>query len=170
MRYRDYLAFEGSCSVALGLALALVSFPGLFIDWDGAGWGLLFVPAVLLALGGFAALRRGVGLLDVGGWLTARPLAGAVAGRPALGAGGLRRRLVVETAIWIVAVTAWVLVGATDGLLIFGTGLASAAYGLVQAVASRARVARVERERGEEYLVAERPGLGLPRLTRVERA
>lgn len=165
MPYRDYLALEGRCSILLGLALALVSFPGLLLDWDGAAWGLLFVPAVLLALGGFAALRRGVGLADAGGWLTARPLAGAQPGRPALPSGKLRTRLVVETAVWVVGVTAWVLLGATDGLLIFGTGLASAAYGVVQAFASRARVVRVERERGEEFLVAERPGLGLPRLT-----
>jgi hypothetical protein len=67
--------------------------------------------------------------------------------------------------VWIVAVTAWVLLGASDGFLIFGTGLASAAYGLVQAVASRARVVRTERERGTTYLIAERPGLGLPQLT-----
>ena len=167
MRYRDYLALEGSCSVVLGLALALVSFPGLLIDWEGAAWGLAFVPAVLLSLGGFAALKRGVGLLHVGAWLTARPLTGVTPGREPLPVAKLRTRLVVETAIWVVAVTAWVVVGATDGLLIFGTGLASAAYGLVQAVASRGRVVRVERERGEEYLVAERPGLGLPELTRA---
>ena len=165
MRYRDYLALEGGCSIVLGLALALVSFPGLLLDWDGAAYGLLFVPAVLLALGGFAALRRGVGLLDAGAWLTARPLSRVAGGRPPLPVQRLRVRLVAETAVWIVAVTAWVLVGATDGLLIFGTGLASAAYGAVQAFASRARVARVERERGEEFLVAERPGLGLPQLT-----
>lgn len=165
MRYRDYLALEGWCSIVLGLALALASFPGLLVDWDGAAWGLLFVPAALLALGGFAALRRGVGLLDAGAWLTVRPLSRVSAGRTALRAEKLRVRLIGETAIWIVAVTAWVLVGATDGLLIFGTGLASVAYGAVQAFAARGRVARVERERGEEYFVAERPGLGLPRLT-----
>ena len=85
--------------------------------------------------------------------------------RPGLPAAGLKRRLVVETAIWIVAVDLWVLVGASDGGFIFGTGLASLAYGLVQAFASRARVVAVERERGTRYLVAERPGLGLPRLT-----
>lgn len=165
MRYRDYLALEGRCSIVLGLALALVSFPGLLLDWEGAVWGLLFVPAVLLALGGFAALRRGVALADAGGWLTARPLARVRAGRAPLTARKLRTRLVGETAVWIVAVTAWVLVGASDGLLIFGTGLASAAYGAVQAFASSPRVTRVERERGEEYLVAERPGIGLPELT-----
>lgn len=165
MRYRDYLALEGSCSIVLGLALALVSFPGLLLEWDGAAWGLLFIPAVLAGLGGFAALRRGVAPLDVGGWLTARPLAGARPDRAPAAVGPLRRRLVVETAIWIVAVTAWVVVGASDGLLIFGTGLASAAYGAVQALASRGRVIAVEREQGATYLVAERPGIGLPHLT-----
>lgn len=168
MRYRDYLALEGSCSIVLGAALALVSFPGLLLDWDGAAWGLAFIPAVLSLLGGFAALRRGVAFLDIGGWLTARPLADARPGRDALPVGPLRRRLVVETAIWIVAVTAWVIVGASDGLLIFGTGLASAAYGAVQALASRGRVVGVEREHGAAYLVAERPGIGLPHLTTRE--
>jgi len=165
MRYPDYLALEGWCSIALGLALALVSFPGLLLDWDGAAYGLLFVPAVLVLLGGFAALRRGVSPFDAGAWLTARPLSRVTAGRAPLNPERLRARLVGETALWIIAVTAWVLVGATDGLVIFGTGLASAAYGAVQAFAARPRAARVERERREEYLVAERPGLGLPQLT-----
>lgn len=168
MRYRDYLTLEGWCSIALGLELAVVSFPGLLIDWSGAGWGLLFVPAVLLALGGYAALRGRAGLLDPGGWLTARSLAGAVDGREALPARRLRIRLVAETAVWIVAVTAWVLIGARDGLLIFGTGLASATYGVVQAFAARGRVVRVEREREEQYLVAARPGLGTPELTSAQ--
>lgn len=165
MRYRDYLAFEGTCSVVLGLALSGVSAPGLLLHWDGAGWGLLFVPALLAALALFARLRRGVGLLDAGGWLTRGPLGGARPGRAALPAGGLRRRLVGESAAWIAGVSAWVVLGASDGLLIFGTGLASAAYGLLQALASRGRVVAAERERGERYLVAERPGLGLPVLT-----
>ncbi len=164
MRYRDYLRLEGSCSIVLGLALALESFPGLVLHWDGAAYGLLFVPGVLGLLGGFAAARRGVRLLAVGSWLTERPLSTAGPGAP-LPVAPLQRRLVVETAIWIVAVGLWVVLGASDGLLIFGTGLASAAYGAVQAFASRGRVVRVERERGVEFLVAERPGLGLPRLT-----
>ena len=42
---------------------------------------------------------------------------------------------------------------------------ASAAYGAVQAFASRGRVLREERERGAVYAVAERPGLGLPKLS-----
>ena len=167
MPYRDYLRWEGSCSIVLGLALALVAFPGLLVSYDAAWAGFLFVPAVLLLLGGFAALRRGVPLGAVGRWLTERPLSGARAGADTLPAAKLRRRLVIETAIWIVAVCAWVVFAGSSGLLIFGTGLASAAYGAVQAFASRDRVVRTERERGTAYAVAERPGLGLPKLSVV---
>ena len=165
MPYRDYLRWEGTCSIVLGLALALVAFPGLLVSYDAAWTGLLFVPAVLLLLGGFAALRRGVPLGAVGRWLTERPLACARTGAEALPAAGLRRRLVIETAIWVVAVCAWVAFARSSGLLIFGTGLASVAYGAVQAFASRGRVVRAERERGVAYAVAERPGIGLPRLS-----
>ncbi len=97
MPYRDYLRLEGWCSIVLGLALAVVAFPGLLLDADGAAWGLLFVPGVLVVLGGWAALRRGIPLSQPGRWLTDRPLAGARPGRPALDAAGLRRRLVLET-------------------------------------------------------------------------
>ena len=165
MTYRDYLRWEGSCSVVLGLALALVAFPGLLVDYDGAAYGLLFVPGVLLLLGGWAAVRRGVPLGAPGRWLTERPLDGAAPGASPLEPGRLKRRLVVETAIWIVAVTAWVVLARQSGLLIFGTGLASAAFGAVQAFASRARVARADRERGAVHRVARRPGLGTPALT-----
>ena len=164
MAYRDYLRLEGWCSIVLGLALALVAAPGLLLDYDGAAWGLLFVPAVLLALGSWAALRHGIPFARPGRWLTDRPLAGARPGRPGLDAARLRRRLVVETAIWILAVTAWVVLGARDGLLILGTGLASAAFGAVQAFAASARVRAVEAEGGEPYVVARRPGLGTPEL------
>jgi len=165
MAYRDYLRWEGACSIVLGLALALVAFPGLLVSYAGAWTGLLFVGAVLLLLGGFATLRRGVPLVAVGRWLTERPLADAEPERRALPAARLKRRLLVETGIWVVAVCAWVVLARSSGLLIFGTGLASAAYGAVQALASRGRVARMERERGVRYTVAERPGLGLPRLS-----
>jgi len=164
MAYCDYLRLEGWCSIVLGLALAAVAFPGLLLDYDGAAWGLLLVPAVLLALGSWARLRHGIPLSSPGRWLTERPLAGARPGRPALDAGRLRRRLLAETAIWIVAVTAWVLLGARDGVLIFGTGLASAAFGTVQAFAAAARVRAVEAARGERHVVARRPGLGVPEL------
>lgn len=165
MSYRDYLRWEGTCSLMLGFALALVAFPGLFVDYDGAWIGVLFVPAVLLALGGFAAARRGVPILAAGRWLTERPLRDARHGTVGLPAGPLVRRLVVETAVWIVAVGAWVILARSSGLLVFGTGLASAAYGAVQAFASRGRVAALEAERRVRYAVAERPGIGLPRLS-----
>lgn len=163
MPYRDYLAWEGGLAILLGLELAVVAFPGLILSYPGGWAGPLFIPGALLI---FAVLarRRGLPLLAVGRWFTERPLAGAQRGRPALPAAGLRRRLVVETGVWIVAVTAWVLVAGSSGLLIFGTGLASAAFGAVQAFASRGRVLRAERQRGEAFTVAKRPGLGTPHL------
>jgi hypothetical protein len=164
MPYARYLRLEGWCSIVLGLALALVAFPGLLLDYAGAAWALAFVPAVLLALGAWAALRHGIPLARPGRWLTHRPLAGARPGRAALDPARLRRRLLAETAIWIAAVTAWVVMGASDGLLILGTGLASAAFGAVQAFAATARVRAVEAARGERYVVARRPGLGTPEL------
>jgi len=165
MAYRDYLRWEGGCSIVLGLALALVAFPGLLVSYDGAWIGVLFVPAVLLALGGWAALRRGVPLGAPGRWLTERPLAGAAGGATPLDAERLKRRLVIETAIWIVAVTAWVVFARESGLLIFGTGLASAAFGAVQAFAARERVGRADADRGVVHRVSRRPGLGTPSLT-----
>jgi hypothetical protein len=164
MRYADYLRWEGWCSIALGLALALVAFPGLVVSYDRGWAGLLFVPAVLLALGGWAALRRGVPMAQPGRWLTERPLAGAAPGRAGLDARRLARRLVLESAAWVLAVGAWLLLAGSSGLLIFGTGLASAAFGAVQAFAARRRVLAVEAARGEAYVVAERPGIGTPRL------
>ena len=165
MAYRDYLRWEGGCSIVLGLALALVAFPGLLVSYDGAWIGLLFVPAVLLALGGWAALRRGVPFGAPGRWLTERPLTGAAGGARPLDAGRLKRRLGIETAIWIVAVTAWVVLARESGLLIFGTGLASAAFGAVQAFAASGRAGRADAERGTVHRVARRPGLGTPSLT-----
>jgi hypothetical protein len=169
MAYPRYLRLEGWCSIVLGLALALVALPGVFLRYDGAAWGLLFVPGILLILGLWARLRRGIPLSRPGRWLTDRPLAGARAGRDLLDARRLQVRLLAETAVWIAAVTAWVLVGARDGLLILGTGLASAAFGTVQAVAASRRVEAVQAERGERYAVARRPGIGTPELAVVGR-
>lgn len=164
MRYPDYLRLEGWCSIVLGLALAALAFPGLLVSYDGWWLGLLFVPGVLLALGGWAAARRGVPLTAAGRWLTERPLAGATPGRAALDARRVRRRLLAETALWIAGVAAWIVLARSSGLLIFGTGLASAAFGAVQAFAARAHAAGAERARGEALVVAERPGLGTPSL------
>jgi hypothetical protein len=165
MAYRDYLRLEGTCSIVLGLALALLAFPGLLVSWSGLWTAPLFVAATLAALAAHAALRRGVPPLAAGRWLTEHPLGTARPGREALDASRLRRRLVIETAIWIVAVAAWVLLARESGLLIFGTGLASAAFGVVQAFAARARVTGAERTQGRRYAVSRRPGLGTPELT-----
>jgi len=163
VRYRDYLAWEGGLAILLGLELALVAFPGLSLSYRGGWAGPLFVPATL-AIFALVARRRGIPLLAAGRWFTERPLAEARSGRPGLAAEGLRGRLVIETAIWIIAVTLWVLLVGSSGLLIFGTGLASAAYGAVQAFASRGRVLSAEQERGTTFVVAERPSLGTPHL------
>jgi hypothetical protein len=163
--YVDYLRWEGWCSIVLGLALAVLAFPGLLVSYTAWWRGLLFVPGVLLVLGVVARVRRGTSLARPGAWLTARPLAGAAPGRRALPGGPLRRRLLVETTVWIVAVGLWVVLGRSSGLLIFGTGLASAAFGAVQAFAGTRHVAAAQAARGERYAVARRPGLGTPELT-----
>lgn len=172
MPYRDYLRLDGSCSVVLGLALAIVAFPGLVISYGYAWVGPLFVPATLLALALNGRLRHGASLWRPGEWLTAGPLAGAQGRRRSMPARPVVRRVVLEAAGWVVGVTAWVLWAGSSGLLIFGTGLASAAYGLVEAVAARRRVAAVEESEERRYLLAERRGLGTPvlavrRLTEV---
>ncbi len=166
MRYRDYLAWEGGLAMLLGLELTLVAFPGLRLSYAGGWAGPLFVPITLL-LFALVAWRRGIPPLAAGRWFTDRPLAQAQPGRRGLPVESLRGRLVIETALWIIAVTLWVLLVGSSGLLIFGTGLASAAYGAVQAFASRGRVVRAERERGTTFVVAERPSLGTPHLGRV---
>lgn len=165
MSYVDYLRLEGSCSIVLGLALALLAFPGLLLSYEAWWLGLLFVPATLLALAVVARVRRGVPLGRPGAWLTTRSLAHAAPGRPALPARPLRTRLLVETGIWIVAVGLWVVLGRSSGLLIFGTGLASAAFGAVQAFAAPRHVAAAQRAAGVAYRVARRPALGTPDLT-----
>jgi hypothetical protein len=167
VRYRDLLRFEGTCSIVLGLALATLAFPGWLVSYPAAWAGLLFVPAVLLALGAFAVVRRGASPWRPSQWLTARPLSTAASGRSALPAPQLRRRLVVETAIWMVAAGAWIALTGSSGLLFFGTGLASAAYGVLQALPSARRVAAVEASSGETFVVARRPGFGTPELGAV---
>lgn len=165
MSYRHYLALEGTCSIALGVALVVLAAPGLLVDYDGAWAAPLVVVAVLGAIAAQAALRRGVPVTAPGCWLTEHPLGTAQPGRTPLPAAPLRRRLLLETAVWIVAVGAWVLLARQSGFLIFSTGLASAAFGLVQALPARARVRAADRALGREHLVAKRPGLGTPDLT-----
>jgi hypothetical protein len=160
MSYTDYLRLEGWSSIVLGLVLAAVAVPGLSSD---DAWALLLVPAVLILLA-LIGRRAGARIGRPGEWLTARPLRGAQPGRSALAAAPLRRRLLAETALWIVLGSAWVLLADSSHGLFLGTGLASVAFGAVQALAARRRVADEERRRGERFVVAERPGLGLPRL------
>lgn len=165
MTYRELLRLEGIGSMVLGLELALVAFPGLILTYPYGWIGVLFVPALLAAIAAWGHFRHGAPLNRPGEWLTKRSLENAQPGREALDPAPIRRRLFIETAAWIVGVTLWVLFGRSSGLLIFGTGLASAAYGVLQMVASRGRVKEVERERGETYRVARRPGFGTPDLS-----
>jgi hypothetical protein len=164
MLYRDYLRLEGLCSIVLGAEMALIGAPGVLVDYGPVWPALLILPGLLgaLALGALAGRRASP--LRPGEWLTARPLATAAEGRPPLAERALRRRLVVETGAWIVGVTAWLVLTGSSAALIFGTGLASVAFGVVQGVAARRRVAAVEVRTGVRYLVAERPGIGTPRL------
>jgi hypothetical protein len=42
MAYRDYLRWEGGCSIVLGLALAALALPGLLVSYRAWWIGLLF--------------------------------------------------------------------------------------------------------------------------------
>lgn len=165
MLYRDLLRLEGVCSIILGAAFAALAFPGWLVSYPAAWAGVLFVPAVVVALGAFAVLRRGAAATHPGQWLTARPLATVRPGRTALPRRPLVRRLILETAMWIALAAGWIVLARSSGLLFFGTGLASVAFGVLQAVASARQVRAVESERGDVYAVAARPGVGAPELT-----
>jgi len=163
MRYPDYLRLEGGGSIALGLVLAVGAFPGLFVSYRAPVAALALVPAVVAFLA-VLGVRAGAPLGAPGRWLTERPLREAAPGRDPLPASPLRRRLLVETGLWIVLSVVLVAIG-SSGWLLFGTGLASVAFGVVQAVFARRRVLAEERARGTTFLVARRPGLGTPSLT-----
>lgn len=167
MRYVDYLRLDGACSAVLGAALVALGWPGLFGDGslrDGLLATAAILVLVLIALAGFAA-RRGIPVSAPGRWLTDRPIGAAAPGATGLDGAKLRRRLTVETALWIIGVGAWVVLTGRDGTLIWATGWATLAYGLLQLLASAPRAAAVEAERGTTFLVARRPGLGTPELT-----
>jgi hypothetical protein len=168
MPYRRYLRLEGGCSLALGAALGLVAFPGLVVSYPAAWAAVMFVPGLLAALAGWAWARHRLSPLDPGAWLTTRPLTTARPDAAAIEAGSLTRRVVAETVAWMVAVSLWVLLAGSAGLLVFGTGLASMAFGALQAGAAERRVAHREVAEGTVYRVAQRPALGTPSL-RVER-
>jgi hypothetical protein len=79
-------------------------------------------------------------------WLGRRTVATAIreAGTGAPGA-DVRREVVVGTAVWTVAVVAWVAVTGSSAELIAGTGVASAAFGLARATAPAPEGLRVAR-------------------------
>ncbi len=160
MRHPDYLRLEGTCSIVLGLVLAVGAFPGLFLSYRAPLAALALVPAVLVLLA-LIGRRAGAPLGAPGRWLTERTLRDAARGRIPLPVAPLRRRLLVETAIWVVVGIALVAVG-SSGWLLFGTGLASVAFGVVQAVFARAHVLGEERRRGERFAISRRAGLGTP--------
>jgi hypothetical protein len=167
LSYREYLRLEGLCCLVLGLALAVVAAPGLVVSYPAAWAGPLFVPVVLGALGLWGRARHGAPLARPGEWLTTRPISAARRYRPILPARPLRRRLLAETAAWIGGVTLWVVLARSSGLLVFGAGLASAAFGAVQLVFARAHVAHEERLSGVTYYLSRRPPFGTPDLTAV---
>jgi hypothetical protein len=167
MRYVDYLRLDGACSAGLGGALVVLGWPGLFGDGrlaTAVPWAIAAVVVTIVLLAGFAA-RRGLPLGEPGRWLTERSVGAAEPGRTPLEAAALRRRLILETALWIVGVGAWVLLTGRDTTLIWATGWATAAYGLLQLLGSARRVRRLEAEGRGPFLVARRPGLGTPDLT-----
>ncbi len=163
MPYRDYLRWEGTCSILLGAALAALAWPGWLAHYDGAWLALLAVPATLAVMA-LLGSRAGGAARRPGTWRTTRPLADADARRPAVAPGVLRRRLALETAVWIVAVGAWVAATGDSGWLVLATGLASVAFGAVSAGPSARHVQEAERRAGGRYRVSRRPALGTPEL------
>lgn len=143
MRLGDYLRFEGSASIVLGVAL--VAAAALFGDWAAPWW---LAPAVAVAGGAVAW------------WLGRRTVAGVVSGvgtGPADVTGpAVRREVAVETGAWIAAVVAWVAVTGSSAELIAGTGVASAVFGL----------SRMTAPAPAGLLVARRGYFRTPRLTR----
>jgi hypothetical protein len=157
--YPALLRLEGGCSVVLGLALLA----------GGLGW----TDDVLLLAAWAAASTLAVAALGrfraPGRWFTEGPLARvAGAGRP-LAPGPLRRRLLAETALWVVAVVAWLVVSdGSSAELIAGTGVASAVFGAAQAGPGAARARAEERRRGHRLVVVRRPGLGAPTVAEAQ--
>jgi hypothetical protein len=135
MSYADYLRLEGTCALVLGAALVGVGAPGLEAPVASVISGILL--AAILAVAG---RRSGAPLAQPGAWFTTRPLAGASAERPGIDRTRLTRRLLAETALWAGAVCAWVLLAGESHDIVFATGLASAAFGAIQAFAARGRV------------------------------
>ena len=159
MSYADYLRLEGTCALVLGAALIAVGVPGLEAPIASVITGILL--AAILAVAG---RRSGAALTQPGAWFTTRPIDGADAERTGLDPGRLTRRLLAETALWTGAVCAWVLLADQSHDIVFATGLASAAFGVIQGFAARGRVLDEERRSGRRFVVAERKAIGTPAL------
>lgn len=164
MRYVQYLRLAGVCSILLGIALALLALPGVFLHY-GAWWaGLLFVPGTLLILSGRAA-QRGSPLGAPGRWLTDRPLRAAREGREVLPAAMVRRQILGETSAFIVGGGAWIVLIGGLGLVFFGGGLALVAYGALQLFWAAPLMVEVEERRRVRFRIHRRSLIGTPELT-----
>jgi len=124
-----------------------------------------FVSGLLLtAIFAVAGRRSGAPLTRPGGWFTTRPLASAVEGRPGLDGDALTLRLVLETALWVVLACGWVVLADQSHDIAFATGIAAAAFGVIQGVAGRKIVLAEQGRRDVEFVVAERRAIGTPSL------
>jgi hypothetical protein len=164
MRFSAYATLNGACSSLIGVLFVVAGFPGLF---DGSrDWWLAF-PAVAVVLVPLAlvARRRGIPIAAPGRWLTDRSIAAATPGLSVLPEAALRRRLLIETAIWAVIAIAVIAGFSTSRPFAYATGWASLAYGLLELLGSAPRIREVEFERGTHFLVHRRPGFGTPEVT-----
>lgn len=164
MRYVQYLRLSGACCIVLGVALTLLALPGVFLHYAAWWAGLLFVPGTLLIVGGRAA-RRGTPLGEPGRWLTDHPLEGAREGRDVLSAPFVRRQILGEMAAFVVGCGAWIVIVGGVGLVFFGGGLASVAYGALQLFWAAPRAVEVEQRRRTRFRIHRRSLLGAPELT-----
>ena len=159
MTYPDYLRFEGACAIALGAVIVAAGATGLEAPVSAVVAGVLLV--AILAVAG---RRSGAPLARPGEWFTTTPLADASADRAPLDPSRLRGRLLLETGVIAAAVCGWVLLAGESHDIAFSTGIASVAFGAIQAFAARRRVLAEERRRGETFVVAERRAIGTPSL------
>lgn len=165
MRFAAYARLNGACSCVIGVLFIVAGFPGLFAG--SRDWWLAFpaIAAVLLPVALVAKHRRGTPLTTPGRWLTDRALAAAGRQLSVLPAVALRRRMIVETVIWVAIAIAVIAGFSTSRPFAYATGWASLAYGLLELFGSAPRIERIEFERGTRYLVHRRPGLGTPDVT-----
>jgi hypothetical protein len=164
MRFSTYAALNGACSSFIGVLFVVAGFPGLF---DGSRDPWLAFPAIAVVLIPLAlvARRRGIPVGSPGRWLTDRSIAAATAGLSVLSETKLRRRLLVETAIWAVVAVAVIAGFSTSRPFAYATGWASLAYGLLELFGSAPRIREAEFEARTQFLIHRRPGFGTPEIT-----